>query len=119
MNNITRIAKTLGLILVLTVSTTMNSWAVNGSTDTASTGLSKKISRQLSFPSELIRSEFSEQVMIDFRINNDGTVEIINVHTKSFDLKNHVIEQFKKLQIDDVNIDNEKVYQINVKYRVI
>lgn len=81
--------------------------------------LSRQISNQLSFPEELIQPSFNEKVRVDFKMKPDGAVEVLKVYTNNKELKDHVMTQFGKMNFNSRDIDKEKIYRIDVRYRVI
>jgi hypothetical protein len=81
--------------------------------------ISKSIGSQLSLPASLIRPDFNTELKVDFRINADGSLEVIRVINAGPELKEHVIKQFGKLRLNDVNIDTARVYRLPVKYKVV
>lgn len=106
---------TMGFLVITMITPALAS----GNESEGASGLSKTISRQLSFPEAFVRPDFSAEVKVDFRINADGSVEVLNVHTTDLQLKDHVLKQFKAMHVTDAKIDTKQVYRIPVKYRVI
>lgn len=115
MNALTKNLKQLILLTGLILASLTPVYAGDGDT----WELSRQIGTQLSFPAGLVQPEFNEKVKVDFRVKEDGSVELIRIHTMNKELREHVIAQFGQMNFNGQNVDTGKIYRIDVKYRVI
>jgi galactokinase/mevalonate kinase-like predicted kinase len=107
--------KTLLLLSLIAAGTDVSARS-NG---TGSQGLSTAISKQLSQKQLCTMPASDTKVKVDFRINEQGNVDVIKVHTDDPSLKTEVNRQFRSLKLKDASADTGKVYSITVKYTVI
>lgn len=79
----------------------------------------KSFSRVISFPEKLKAPSFNETVNVRFKINSNGKVEILKISTQNDELKKHVLERIAKMNIQPSQSSEEKVYSIELDFKVL
>lgn len=109
--------RNLALAGALLLAGTVPAMADGEPADKTTAGISKQIEKQLSFPPGLSTPQSTEKVTVDFKVNNDGTVEVVDIATENMELKQHIKEQFAKLVLDAENTDT--IYRVKISYRLL
>lgn len=105
--------KKLTLVIAMAIMSVNMTFAENGSL------VRSAISQQLKIPSELKIQKFNELVNVQFKIDPNGKVSVLNVETSNVDLKNSIINQFNKINFKNINENKEIIYNISINFKVI
>jgi|GEM_PF-2378252 len=105
--------KKIFLITMLALVTMTISYAGNG------TGINKTISKQLKVPQQLKNSKLNEKVNVQFKINNNGTIILLDVNTNNKELKKYVEAEFPKLNLGKEAPKAETIYFIDLNFKVL
>lgn len=82
-------------------------------------GINSVISKQLQIPKELKSDKLNEKVNIQFKIASTGEATVMNVETSNPELKNYILNQFKKMDFKTVAENKEVVYFIDINFKVL
>jgi hypothetical protein len=63
--------------------------------------ISAEIKTKITFPDELVGKNLNEKVLVEFKIKEDKSLELVSIITQNSILKSHV-----KKQIENMNITN-------------
>jgi hypothetical protein len=105
--------KKVFLITFLALVSMTISYAGNG------TGINKTISKQLKVPQQLKNKKLNENVNVQFKINNNGTIILLDVNTSNKELKKYVEAEFPKLDLKNESTKVETIYFIDLNFKVL
>lgn len=105
--------KKIFLIIVVALVSITISYAGNG------TGINKTISKQLKVPQQLKNNKLNEKVNVQFKINNNGTIILLDVNTNNKELKKYVESEFPKLNLKNEVPKTETIYFIDLNFKVL
>jgi len=81
--------------------------------------LNKIIGRQLKVPTDLKNKKLDEKVNVQFKIDKQGTIILLNVDTPNKELKNYVEKEFPKLNLEKSIQEKETIYFIDLNFKVV
>lgn len=105
--------KKIFLITFLALVSMTISYAGNG------TGINKTISKQLKVPQQLKNNKLNENVNVQFKINNNGKIILLEVNTSNKELKKYVESEFPKLDLKNEVTKAETIYFIDLNFKVL
>jgi hypothetical protein len=105
--------KKLMILFVAILISATTAFAGNGTT------IHSVISKQLNVPTELKKNKLYEKVNVQFRISENGKASLMNVESANTELKNYIIKQFSKIDFNEVKDNKDKIYFIDINFRVL
>ncbi|MBA3971500.1 MAG: hypothetical protein H0X46_05040 [Bacteroidetes bacterium] len=107
-----KMSKIVTLILFMFASITM----IHASNDKK---INSVISKGLQIPAGLKSNKLDEKVNVQFQIANNGKATVLNVETANPELKNYILNQFPKIDFNNVEGKQEGVYFIDINFKVL
>ena len=75
---------------------------------------------QIEFPAFLIdKNTKEENVTVTFRIENGGTIKVMKTNSENKELNNYITEKFNGAKIETTPVSEEKLYQVNIRFKLI
>jgi len=81
--------------------------------------ISKLISKNLKVPTQLKNQKLNEKVNVQFKINKEGTITLVDVSSKNEELKKYVEKNFSKIDWSNTDIKPEIIYSLNINFKVL
>jgi uncharacterized protein with WD repeat len=103
------------IVLIAVLALFSNTWIFAGN----GTGIHNTISKQLKVPQQLKDKKLNENVNVQFKINNNGTIVLLDVKTKNKELKKYVESEFPKLNLLNEGTKAETIYFIDLNFKVL
>lgn len=104
--------KTLLIISIALLTSISNAFAGEGN-------LNSIISKKLKVPTELKNQKLDEKVNVQFKIDNNGTIILLNVETQNRELKKYVEKEFPKLDLEQNIQKKDAIYLIDLNFKVV
>jgi len=81
--------------------------------------ITQVIKNNLSIPSNLKATKLNEKVNVQFKIDENGKAQVIEVNTSNQELKNHVILQIEKILFDNSSQKISGTYFVDINFKVL
>lgn len=108
------------LILATTFGATAGTLKNKNSKDKEVSEIRTQLFDQIQFPSFLIdKNTKEENVTVTFKIEKDGSVKVMKTNSENKELNNYITEKFNGAKIETTPESEEKLYQINIRFKLI
>jgi hypothetical protein len=83
------------------------------------TNVYKQIKSQMPFPDFAKKEQINGKVSVEFKLNERGSIEILNMNYSHLKLKEYVIEQLSKMHLQMPEKDQGKTYRVAFTFNLI
>jgi hypothetical protein len=114
--------KNLKFILMaglLTVVLVINRFAAPGVASKNEISVYKQLEQQMPYPEFAIKDQVTGKVIVEFRINMAGNIEVLNINYSDAALKSYVVERLSKLNLGQSDNYNGKVYRVAFAFNLL
>ncbi|MBL7889175.1 MAG: hypothetical protein JNL24_06460 [Bacteroidia bacterium] len=94
-------------------------FSITGAVAGNGTGINQVIGKQLKVPVELKSSKLNEKVNVQFKLNSNGTIVVLDVKTTNQELKNYVEKELPKINLSNAVENKETVYFVDLNFKVL
>ncbi|MDZ4667198.1 MAG: hypothetical protein SGJ00_04870 [bacterium] len=78
--------------------------------------ISTEIKHKISFPEALIGKEIHEKVVIEFKLKEDKSIELVNIETNNEVLKLHISKELEQIRLKNTEGFEGKILQVSVYF---
>jgi hypothetical protein len=83
------------------------------------TEIRNQLYKQIDFPHSLKKPDMNERVSITFQIGKDGKLRVLHVTSENNELTDYVIQKVGSINIVSKEEDRNKIFKINVIFKVL
>ncbi len=82
--------------------------------------VAKVVKAKIQYPSFLKADGVKNaQVLVEFTINEDGTLNILNTNQTDKRVKDYVMEQMENIQVQDTDTEEGEIYVLKLNFRLL
>jgi hypothetical protein len=108
------------LVLVTTFGATAGTLKNEKSKGKEVSEIRSQLYSKIEFPAFLIdKNTKEENVTVTFKIENGGTVKVVKTNSENKELNNYITEKFNGAKIETTPESEEKLYQVNIRFKLI
>jgi outer membrane lipoprotein-sorting protein len=114
--------KLFTILTLIVLSVVSQGFAAEGSkvAPKASDAVAELVKAKIQFPKFLKKEGISKtQVIVEFKVKEDGTLNILSTNQNDERVKNYVIEQMENINILDANFESNEVYVLKLNFQLL
>jgi hypothetical protein len=78
------------------------------------------VKAKIQFPKFLKKDGVSKaQVLVEFKVNEDGTLNIVSTSQTDERMKKYVMEQMENINIQDADYESDEIYVLKLNFQLI
>lgn len=82
--------------------------------------VAKVVKAKIQFPSFLKADGIENaQVLVEFTVNENGSLNVINTNQTDQRVKNYVMEQLENIQVQEADYEEGEVYVLKLNFRLL
>lgn len=82
--------------------------------------VAKVVKAKIQFPSFLKTDGVKNaQVIVEFTVNEDGSLNVINTNQTDQRVKNYVMDQLENIQVQEADYEEGEVYVLKLKFQLL
>lgn len=114
--------KLITLLTLIVLGVVSQGFSAEGSKTarTPNTVVGELVKEKIAFPTFLKKEGVSKtQIIVQFKVKEDGTLDIINTNQQDERVKKYVLEQMENIQILDVEYDSKETYFLKLNFELL
>lgn len=113
--------KLLSMLMVLMIGLVSQSFAGGkAASSKANEEVAKVVKAKIQYPSFLKADGVKKaQVLVEFSINENGKLNILNTNESDKRMKEYVMEQLENIQLQDLEMEEGEVYVLKLNFQLL
>ena len=114
--------KLITLLTLIVLGVVNQGFAVEGTkvSRKASDAVAEVVKAKIQFPKFLKKEGVSKaQVLVAFKVNEDGTLNIVNTNHTDDRIKKYVMEQMENINIQDADYESDEIYELKLNFQLL
>ncbi|MCF8285119.1 MAG: hypothetical protein K9I48_09090 [Sphingobacteriales bacterium] len=112
--------KLMALLTLIVLGVASQGFAAEKNTLTANEEVAKVVKAKIQFPAFLkAEGVKNAQVLVEFTVNENGTLNVINTNQSDQRVKNYVMEQLENIQVQSADYEVGEVYMLKLNFRLL
>lgn len=111
--------KLIGITGMLIFVLLVNRFAVPTKASGNEVNIFKQIEQQMPYPDFAKKDNLRGKVLVEFKFDEKGNVQLLNINYSNSILKNYVAERLKQMHFGSNDMETEKIYRIAISFKLI
>lgn len=90
----------------------------NANTNSTKTELIAKVKQEMTYPEIAIQENLEGDVLVEFKVDEDGNLEVCQANSSNHTLKELVINKLEKISASTIGAASNELYQMKFSFKL-